>query len=152
VNEPHYTNIEKSADYKVLTFISSGRYGDFVKIVRFDEVFVLDNTYNLALGTLLPNGEIDFHSVTDNGDRNKILATIVNIVLMFIEKYPGKHIYLAGSDDRRNYLYQRAIVHSYDDLIQIVNIYGDVSSGSDASDFEELDKTRRYSGFLIKAK
>ncbi len=152
MNEPRYTNIEKSADYKVFTFISKGRYGNFTKIVVFEKLLIRNNTYNLALGTLLDNGKIDFESITNNGDRNKILATVVDIIFTFIQKYPEVDVFLTGSDNRRISLYQRAIIYGYDELIQRYNIYGDASTQDDINDFEPFDKDKKYSAFLIEKK
>jgi len=50
------------------------------KIARFDGLKRKNNTFNLALGTLLNDGEVDFNGITNNADRNKILATVAKIV------------------------------------------------------------------------
>jgi len=42
------------------------------------------------LGTILSDGKIDFETITTNGDRNKILATVAHIVSIFMAHYPGK--------------------------------------------------------------
>jgi len=41
---------------------------------------------------MLPDGEIDFGPLRNNGDRNKILATVAEIVRKFIEKNPDKNV------------------------------------------------------------
>jgi hypothetical protein len=152
MHEDTYIEIEKSDDYQTFMFISQGRHGNLVKVVSFDEIIELDNIFNLALGTILPSGKIDFETITNNGDRNKILATVVGIVGTFIETHPEKNVYITGSDDRRTLLYQRAIAYGYEELIQVFNIYGDISIGFPISEFEPFDKERKYRGFLIKRK
>jgi hypothetical protein len=111
MNEDRYFKIRSTADYKTFIFVSEGRHGNLIKIVSFDKVAGLDNTFNLALGTMLPDGEIDFLTITNNGDRNKILVTVAEIVRKFIEKNPDKNVYITGSDSRRTLLYQRAIAY-----------------------------------------
>lgn len=108
-----------------------------------------ENTYNLALGTIYDKG-VDFESTTNNGDRNKILATVARTVYLFFEKYPDKIIYLTGSDHRRNLLYQRAIAYAYDELTIIYEIYGSTSKEGEETNFEPFDKTQPYSAFVIK--
>jgi hypothetical protein len=152
MNEDRYIEIEKSNDYQTFMFVSQGRHGNLAKIVSFDEIVELENVFNLSLGTILPDGKIDFETITNNGDRNKVLTTVVGIVVIFIEKHPGKNVYFAGSDDRRTLLYQRAIAYGYDELTQTFNIYGDISIGSPRSVFERFDKEKSYRGFLIKRK
>ena len=136
MHEDRYIEVENSSDYRTFTFISNGRHGDLVKIVIFDEITEFNNVFNLALGTILPGGEMDFISVTNNGDRNKILVTVADIVLKFIENHPGKNVNITGNDKRRTLLYQRAIIYGYDELIEVFNIYGDISTGSRRNEFE----------------
>ena len=152
MNEPRYIKIRNTPDYQVFTFISHGRHGDLVKIVSFEEVLWLENTFNLSLGTMLSNGEGDFETISNNGDRNKVLATVVRIVNKFIEKYPEANIYLTGSDARRTLLYQRAIAYGYYELSQTFSIYGDTASDVEETEFEPFDNTKNYSGFLIRKK
>ncbi|HEY8781645.1 MAG TPA: hypothetical protein VIM16_08535 [Mucilaginibacter sp.] len=152
MNEDRYIEIKIDPDYTVFKFVSEGRYGNLTKIVSFDEIEGRVNVFNLALGTILSDGKIDFVTTTNNGDRNKILATVAGIVNIFIKKYPEKNVYIAGSDNRRTMLYQRAIAYGYDELIQIFNLYGDISIDSPVSEFEPFDKTKSYAGFLIEKK
>jgi len=150
MNEERYHELRYNADYSIFVFASIGRHGDLLKIVSFDEIDKLNNTYNLALGTLLPGGNVDYDSVTNNGDRNKILSTVARIISMFIEQHPGRSVYITGSDERRTMLYQRAINYGYDELIGIFNIYGRLSL--EQEEYEPLDKSKKYSGFLIERK
>ena len=150
MHEDRYIEVENTPDYEIFTFISQGRHGDLVKIVSFEEMEELTNVFNLALGTILPGGEIDFVTVTNNGDRNKILVTVADIVLRFIEKHPGKNVYITGSDNRRTILYQRAIAYGYDDLIDVFKIYRDISTGLRRNESEPFDKTKSYAGFLVE--
>jgi hypothetical protein len=152
MNEDRYFKTENTPDYRIFTFISEGRHGDLVKIVVFDEIEDKPNTFNLALGTIQPDGEIDFITTSNNGDRNKLLATVAGIVGIFLEHHPGKNVYITGSDNRRTLLYQRAIAYGYNDLIQMFNIYGDASIDSSRGEFELFDKLKTYSGFLVERK
>jgi len=151
MNEERYIKVESTSDYLTFTFVSQGRHGDLIKVVSFEEIARL-NTFNLALGTFQSDGEIDFVTITNNGDRNKILATVAMIVGIFIEQHPGKNVYITGSDSRRTLLYQRAIAYGYSDLVQMFNIYGNILSDSAMGEFEPFDKTKNYSGFLIERK
>jgi hypothetical protein len=65
MNEDRYILIKNNPDYTVFNFVSEGRYGKLTKIVRFDELKRRNNTFNLALGTLLNDGEVDFNGITN---------------------------------------------------------------------------------------
>jgi len=149
MNEPRYNKIE-NVDYRVYTFTSEGRHGNLVKVVTFEEIDEIENTFNLALGTMQSDGKIDFLSITNNGDRNKILATVAAIVNIFLDRFPGKNVYITGSDARRTLLYNRSIAYGYDELVQMFNIYGDSSPDGDVCEFELFEKGKNYSGFLIE--
>jgi hypothetical protein len=147
-----YIEIQNTPDYRVFTFVSKGRHGELNKVVSFNEIPGFNNVFNLALGTILPDGTTDFITTTNNGDRNKVLVTVTDIVLKFTERHPGKRVYITGSDNRRTVLYQRAIAYGYDELIRIFNIYGDMTTDSPGNEFELFNATKSYSGFLIERK
>ena len=151
MNNDRYVEIRNDPDYKVFKFVSEGRHGNLTKIVRFDKLRQRNNTFNLALGTELNDGEVDFTGITNNGDRNKILATVAKIVYTVTEKHPEMDIYVTGSDSRRTLLYQRAIIYAYDELTETFNIYG-VLTNDDMIDYEPFDQSKNYLGLLIERK
>jgi hypothetical protein len=150
MNNDRYDNVEIASNFRFFTFVSQGRHGALTKIVTFSEFIRIQNTFNLSLGTLLPNGKIDYDTITNNGDRNKILTTVALIIGIFIQQHRGISVYVAGSDKRRTLLYQRAIAYGYEELIELFNIYGDFSLESEESKFEPFDNSKNYSGFLIQ--
>jgi hypothetical protein len=152
MNEDRYQKIENTPNYQAYTFVSVGRHGELVKVVRFSEISGMTDTYNLALGTLLPDGEIDFLTIANNGDRNKILVTIAWIVGIFMEHYTGKKVYFTGSDGKRTQLYNRSIAYGYDELLKMYNLYGDISLDEEVYEFEPFEKGKTYSGFLVERK
>ncbi|SHN17247.1 DUF6934 family protein [Mucilaginibacter sp. OK098] len=152
MNNDRYDNIEIAPNFRFFTFVSQGIHGRLIKVVTFTDFLRVENTFNLSLGTLLPNGKIDYDTITNNGDRNKILTTVALIIGIFIQQHRGISVYVTGSDKRRTLLYQRAITYGYEELIELFNIYGDFSSESEESKFEPFDSSKNYSGFLIQEK
>ena len=84
-----YGDIEITDDFNVFDFISNGKKGAIPKRVAFTKT-EWNQVYNLAFGDIDDNNEIDDHSVSDNGDRNKILATIAYIVDVYTKRYPDQ--------------------------------------------------------------
>jgi len=109
----------------------------------------LDGVYNLAFGDVDEDGEVDDYSVSDNGDRNKILATVVAAVLEYTKRYPQRYIYFQGSTVERTRLYRMAISLNYTTLAETFNIY---SQTTDGTQFVMFDKKLAAKGFLIKRK
>lgn len=82
--------------------------------------------YNLALGAVNPKtGRVNYKKVTNNGDRDKVLATVVTSVYTMFSKYPNIAIHLSGGDSKsRTRLYQIAITVYLDVLKEDFEIFG----------------------------
>lgn len=105
---PKY-HISANEDQTVFQFISDGPKGKINKIVLFQHMNEPE-LYNLALADLdKKTGQLDFDSKSNNGDRDKILSTISEIVYAFFSARPNYLIYFKGSDVTRTRLYQMAI-------------------------------------------
>lgn len=83
----------------------------------------IDGIYNLAFGDIIENGEIDDYCITDNGDRNKILATVFDVVNTYTARYPERMIYFRGSTIERTRLYRIAIGLNLEELSRVFDIY-----------------------------
>ena len=104
-------------------FISVGKKGVIHKRVTFIELEY--GFFNMGLGDLNPeSAEIDYFSVSDNGDRNTILATVSEIIESFFELYPSHTIYFKGTSRSGTRLYQMAINHFYDELSERFHVLG----------------------------
>jgi hypothetical protein len=103
VKYEYYAAVRTADDLSSFDFISTGKSGNFIKRVVFMRTEI-DRVYNLAFGDVMENGEIDDYSITDNGDRNKILATIFDVVNTYTVRFPGRLIYFKGSTRERTRL------------------------------------------------
>lgn len=112
---------QNSLDYK---FLSIGVKGKLNKFIQFNPHSGNDQIYNLALGTIEKNGNVDYTSLSKNGDRDKILATIGAIAYIFSEYYPEKMIFLTGDTESKTRLYQMAINNAHDEILETFIIQG----------------------------
>ena len=93
-------------------FVSVGSNGAILKVVEFISLDEERYIYNLGFGDVNSlTGEWDDKSVSNNGDRNKILATVGSIVVSFLDIYTEAAVYAEGSTPIRilHILYQRTI-------------------------------------------
>lgn len=68
--------------------MSVGRKGAIPKIVQYSETN-LNGFYNLGFGDKsLQTDEVDDAVISDNGDRQKVLATVAATVYAFTDRYP----------------------------------------------------------------
>lgn len=130
-------------------FESLGPKGKIIKIVRFSPQNTRGIAYfNLGLGDLVPGtGRIDDRSISDNKDRDKILATIAAIVLTFMQYFPDALVYAKGSTPSRTRLYQMAILANWKEIEPWLEIYGFVDEG-----WQKISRNVNYVAFLALRK
>jgi hypothetical protein len=83
-------SLVSSADHKFYEFYSEGPKGCIKKVVHYQTLSRWrDNIYNLAFGDWIENAKkVNDKIITNNNDRQKILATVASIVLDFIQYHP----------------------------------------------------------------
>jgi len=129
-------------------FTSSGPRGLIPKIVIYNESN-FDNIFNLAFGDKDPaTNELDDTSISNNGDKDKILATIVATVYVFTENYPTAWIYATGSTKSRTRLYRMGITKYLAEIQADFFIFG----VSDDNELKEFNKGTDYDGFIVTRK
>ena len=140
---------ELKSDNQLTTFdfLSEGPKGKIEKIIQFTLIYQ-NNLYNLAFGDRnYLTGEIDDKVVTDNGDSEKVLATIVAAVYAFCDKMPNALIYATGSTAARTRLYRMGINKYYDIVVEDFVIFGQAKS-----EWEDYEKGKDYEAFVVKRK
>lgn len=106
-----YSDIFISHDYKYYKFTSVGVKGNITKVVRYYDLD-LDNYYNLGFGDQDPvTGQLDDLIITNNGDSEKVLATVAMTLFTFTSRYPKAKVYVTGSTEARTRLYRMGIAH-----------------------------------------
>lgn len=139
----------KSGD-KFLTyeFLSEGSKGKIQKVIQFSLVNQDTSFFNLAFGDKNPRtGEIDDMAITDNGDSEKVLATVVAAIYAFCDKFPDAWIYATGSTAARTRLYKMGINR----YLKIVQDDFEVF-GLTQNEWERFIKGKDYQAFIVKRK
>ncbi len=137
------------ADKNLYTFrfISEGKNGKIQKKIVFEEI--AEGIFNLILGDEDPiTGEIDVRIVTDNGDTEKILATVIATVYTFTNNNPTACVFATGSTHSRNRLYRRGIAKYLTQALDDFIVLGVLSEEK----IEPFNPTTDYIGFLVQRK
>ena len=87
-------------------------------------------------------------SISDNGDTEKVLATVVMAVYLFTDENPSAYILAKGSTPARTRLYRRSITKYLEQAEMDFNIYGIVSP----TESEFFIPNKEYEGFVIQRK
>lgn len=146
MNLPQYkTNPDE--DLHSFSFISEGKNGKIEKVIRYEKI--TDDVFNLGFGDKDPiTGKINDKVVTNNGDTEKVLATVVSTVFTFTERNPNAYIYATGSNHVRNRLYRRGITKYLSEALDTFPIYGMLPN----QEFEIFNPNTDYVGFLLHLK
>ena len=84
--------LSSSDQMMTFEFESEGKIGRVPKLVAFQPTN-LKGVYNLAFGDKNSDtGQINDRIITDNGDRDKVLATVAATVYAFTDKYPDSWV------------------------------------------------------------
>lgn len=101
-----------SDDYYVYSFFSEGSNGKIRKAVFYTQIHT--NLFNLGFGDWNEElQDIDDSSRSNNGDRDKVLATVASTALAFTDHYQNALIFIEGSTPARTRLYQWALLIIY---------------------------------------
>jgi hypothetical protein len=140
--------IENNVNSVYFEFISIGSKGSIVKVIKYTKINDEPLVYNLGFGDKnLTCETIDDRAVTNNGDTDRVLATVASTIYAFYKEYPDANVYLSGSTASRTRLYQININKFYDYISRDFIIYGELEQG-----FERFMKGVNYQGFFILKK
>jgi len=148
MNYEVYSGIKANDDFSVFKFISTGPKGKIQKSVAFMPT-ENPSIFDLGLADLIGEKAIpDDQVVSDNGDRNKVLATVAQITIMYTMAYPQRWVYFEGSTAARTRLYRIAIHLNLDELSSHFDIFGVLEDGQS----ERFEPGQHYQGFLVRRK
>ncbi len=130
-------------------FVSIGIQGNITKIVLYDRMpNQILPIFNLGFGDKdETTGEISDLIASNNGDRDKVLATVASTVYEFTSLYPNAWIYMEGSTPARTRLYQMGINLYLDYIAKDFMVLG-----SQNDNWLPFEKNINYDFFLITLK
>lgn len=130
-------------------FYSKGPKGSIKKVVEYYKLRELKaEVYNLAFG----DWDEDKHhindlSISNNADRDKVLATVAATVADFMKVHPDAIILASGSTLSRTRLYQISIARLWDNIEPHFEIQGYINDN-----WQPFQKGVNYIAFILKAR
>lgn len=129
----------------VFEFVSIGPKGNIPKLIKFSETHLKD-FYNIGFGDKnLDTGDVDDKIISNNGDSDKVLATVVSAVYAFTDLYPKTWVYATGSTKARTRLYRMGISKYYDKVSHDFEVYG-----LKDEQWIRFDKEIDFEAFVVK--
>jgi hypothetical protein len=155
MNYPTY-ELKASSDSTIFEFVSYGIQGNIYKVIKFSVTKNAD-IINLGFGNKInindKNGsfDIDDVNITDNGDRDVILATVASATYIYTKLYPNKFIFFSGSCEVRTRLYRMVISINYEELIETFLIFGILQNPETGKYYNvTFNNSTNFIAFLIK--
>ena len=128
----------------VFEFISEGIHGSIPKLVIYSKTH-LHNFYNLGFGDKdKTTGQIDDEVVTNNGDSEKVLATVASTLYIFMDKFPDAMVFATGSTIARTRLYRIGISNNLTEIEENFEVYGLLGDS-----WQRFQKQTEFDGFLV---
>jgi hypothetical protein len=136
--------LQTDDEQTIFEFYSQGPRGNILKRVAYTPT-TISNLWQLVMGDYnTETDEIDFLNVTNNNDREKVLATVGSTLYSFFDKLPQVMVYARGSTNSRTRLYQIGINSMYEQIIQDFEVYGELDG-----EFERFSKNKNYNSFIV---
>jgi hypothetical protein len=132
----------------VFEFVSEGIRGRISKLVIYSETH-LHNFYNIGFGDKDDiTGQIDDEVITNNGDSEKVLATVAATLYTFTDQFPEAMVFAIGSTQARTRLYKMGISNHLDEIAGDFEVFGLVGE----KDWQPFQKHIAFEAFLVKRK
>lgn len=112
------------------------------KAVQFEKIGA--DIYNLGFGDLYEGYDFNDLVISNNGDMRKVMATVVQIVIVFLGAYPDQQVYFTGSSPSRTRLYRAILNREAEHWSDVFDIKG-IMKGKP----EPFQKSVHYEAFLI---
>lgn len=138
--------VEANETFDKYEFFSKGPNGVIKKEILYEQMG--PKSYNLAFGDWSDARKtINAGIITNNGDRDKVLATVASTIFSFVEHHPDAVIFARGNTPAKTRLYQMGISrHWY--LISrdfyISGLYNGI--------WESFKLGKNYEGFFLEAR
>lgn len=131
----------------VYEFISEGVKGKIPKLVIYRKTH-LEGFYNLAFGDKdEESGIINDSVITNNGDSQKVLATVASTLLLFTDKFPKQKVMAIGRTKSRTRLYRMGITNNLEMIEDNFKVYGRKNNV-----WQPFKKNIEYDAFFVKRK
>ncbi len=108
-------------DYETYyTFVSRGKK-DIPKVVIFQQIE--KDTFNLVLADYaIETDTVSDTIVSNNGDLAQIMATVMNIIIDFLNSKSSACVLLEGNTKIKQKLYNRLVTNYYQELKDVIEI------------------------------
>ncbi|BAU52825.1 DUF6934 family protein [Mucilaginibacter gotjawali] len=135
-----------SNDFKDYEFYSDGPKGRIRKVIMYTKIQDNPAMYNLSFGDAdVETGIVYDDVISNNQDRDTVLATVANTINEFCDHYGNHWIFATGSTQSRTRLYQMGIARLWREINIDFDVYGEKNGK-----WQPFHMGVNYDAFLVK--
>lgn len=151
MNSPKY-ELSANADFTVFEFVSNGKNGIIHKAIKYSKTLNND-VYNLGFGDIIFSDEttieIDDTNLSNNGDLEKVIATIVYSAYIFMQHHPEAYILFGSSDTAKLRLYRMFLSRNLTEISKNFLVFGAVHKNGQLVNVP-FDSSEDVEGYFVK--
>jgi hypothetical protein len=121
--------LSANADFTVFEFTSTGKNGVIRKAIKYSKT-LNENVYNLGFGDIIFSDEttieVDDTNLSNNGDLDKVIATVVYSIYVFTQHYPEAYVLFGSSNPAKVRLHRMIISRNYEAITKNFLVFGAV--------------------------
>ena len=145
--------LSANADFTVFEFTSSGKNGRISKAIKFTQT-LNGNVYNLGFGDIVFSDEftieIDDETLSNNGDLEKVIATVVLSVYLFIEDHPDVYILFGSSNKAKLRMYRMFLSRNITEILKSFTVYGAIHNEKGQLVNVPFDSASDVDGYFVR--
>ena len=146
-------NLSANTDFTVFEFTSTGKNGVIQKAIKYSKT-LNENVYNLGFGDIVFSDEttveVDDNNLSNNGDRDKVIATVVYSLYVFMQHYPGVYVLFGSSDPAKLRLQRIIISRNYEAITKNFLVFGAVHNKQGQLVNVPFTKSENVDGYFVR--
>jgi hypothetical protein len=147
MNKPQGYPVKTAENQLLFQFESISEKKRINKAVYFNKLSESPLLFEMVMGDIGEDENIDFLSVSNNDDRDEVLYTVFQIMAQVLDKFPNAKIVFYGSTPVRTRLY-RILISKFLETAQGVYIIKGIIDDK----LELFNKNTNYSAFVVHLK
>lgn len=145
--------LSANADFTLFEFISTGSKGIIRKAIKYTQTLNQD-VYNLGFGDIVFSDdttiEIDDSTLSNNGDLDKVIATIVASIYVFVGHHPKAYVLFGSSNNAKLRLYRMFLSRHYEEISQVFVVFGAIHNIEGRLINVPFDPSANVEGYFIR--
>lgn len=151
--DTHAYQLSANADFTVFEFTSIGKNRSISKAIKYTQT-LNPAVYNLGFGDIVFSDdttiEIDDDTLSNNGDLQKVIATVVYSAYLFTEHHPEAFILFGSSNPAKLRLYRMFLSRNLIEILEGFVVNGAVHNAQGQFVNKAFSSSHNVEGYFVR--